>query len=172
MRGDKVREVPLSNGGGQVALIDEQDWACVKHLRWRLSSPSRETVYAFAWQGKIHMAMHRLLMDVDDERCIDHINGDGLDNRRENLRIATKQENQFNRKSQKGTTSRFKGVSLVKLSGKWVAAIRMHGDIYSLGTFANEIDAARAYDVAATKYQGDFARLNFSPDPDSETKDE
>jgi len=96
---------------------------------------------------------------------VDHINGNTLDNRKQNLRICEQRFNAMNRGTRKpeGKTSRFKGVHLDKKSGLWVAAIRKDGHRTSLGYFDREIDAALAYNQAAPEYFGEFAQLN---DPD------
>ena len=93
---------------------------------------------------------------------VDHRNGDGLDNRRDNLRLATHSENMMNRpKIKSPTTSRFVGVYFDKARRLWVARIHLNGKCIWLGRFATEIEAAKAYDEAAKKYHGEFARLNF-----------
>jgi len=93
---------------------------------------------------------------------IDHINGDGLDNRRDNLRICTRTENvRCQRKRTKPTSSRFKGVTWHKNHRYWQAAIRKNGERTYLGWFKGEEEAARAYDKAAKRLHGDFASLNF-----------
>lgn len=93
---------------------------------------------------------------------IDHINGDGSDNRLCNLRLATRSENCMNRGSQKNKSSVFRGVNWHKKQSKWIACIKPHGHTsIHLGTFETEEDAARAYDEAARKHYGEFARLNF-----------
>lgn len=94
---------------------------------------------------------------------VDHINTDSLDNRKANLRLATHSQNSCNsRRDKSNTYSRFRGVSFSKRKGKWFAAIRVNGKKTWLGYFANEEDAAKAYDEAAQKYHGEFARVNFS----------
>lgn len=105
--------------------------------------------------------MHRFILDAPHGMEVDHKNGDGLDCRRENMRLATRKQNAFNRKRPSVNTSGFKGVTLVKPTGKWLAQIEVGGKNMHLGTYESKIEAARAYDKAAIKYHGEFARLNF-----------
>lgn len=107
--------------------------------------------------------MHRVIIEAPDEMFVDHINHNGLDNRRSNLRLATRSENTQNRrKISTKTRSRYKGLSLHKERRKgWSARIRVKGKSKFLGFFADEIEAGKAYDRAARKYHGEFAVLNF-----------
>lgn len=94
---------------------------------------------------------------------VDHKNGDALDNRRDNLRLATYAQNAYNKKKTRTkTSSRFIGVCFSKKTGKWTAYLRFQGKRIWLGQFDNEIDAAKAHDRAAIKYHGEFARLNLA----------
>ena len=90
---------------------------------------------------------------------IDHINNISTDNRFCNLREASKAENEYNSKS-KGGSSKYKGVSLYKKTGKWTAQIHINGRKKHLGYFKDEIAAALEYNIAAKKYFGEFAKLN------------
>lgn len=102
---------------------------------------------------------HRCL---SDGYVVDHINCDGLDNRRANLRLATRQQNKCNsRPNSRGGTSRYKGIFWAKDRKKWRAAITFKGKTIRLGQFDNEVEAAKVRDAAAKKYHGQFAWLNF-----------
>ena len=113
--------------------------------------------------GKLHLA-HRLAFIFMTGSCpqeVDHKNGIRDDNRWANLRPATTSQNQMNRRSLKGSSSRYLGVSWHKLRGKWHANIHVDGKKKHLGSFSDEDDAARAYDTAARKHFGEYANLNF-----------
>ena len=107
--------------------------------------------------------MHHLVIDIPDGMYCDHINHNGLDNRKANLRPATGTQNIWHRrKFKKPSRSKYKGVDWAKDMNRWRARIRVNGRRIYLGSFKNEIDAAKAYDSAAKKYHGEYASLNFS----------
>lgn len=99
-------------------------------------------------------------MDAPDGMHVDHINGDGLDNRRENLRVCSPMQNLWNSKKQTNTSG-FKGVTKRASDKAFIARIRVNYKLISLGSFADPIDAAKAYDAAARAHFGEFARTNF-----------
>lgn len=101
------------------------------------------------------------LMNSPEGMFIDHINGNGLDNRKCNLRICTNTQNQYNASIRKDNTSGFRGVCWNRGSNKWQAYMRVNGKQTSLGLFTCLIKAAKTYDEAAKKYHKDFANLNF-----------
>ena len=155
-----VMLVPLTRG--LFAKIDTADYDIVAPYMW-CAVPDVCNVYATRAQQRDGSTtkMHRLLMGTPDGMHTDHINGDGLDNRRANLRICTRAENMRNRRSNRGSSSRFLGVHFDRKSCVWRAQIRVGATTQMLGSFTDEVEAAIAYDDAAHRLYGDFARLNF-----------
>lgn len=153
-----MREISL--GQGEVALVDDADYEWLNQWKWTPIRPKRGGIYARRTSRCKPFLMHRLILNTPDGMQTDHRNGNGLDNRRANLRVATKAQNQHNQRLQnRPKTSRFKGVHLDP-HGAWVAQIKNGGDCLYIGRFASEIEAATAYNLAASKKHGDFARLN------------
>ena len=105
--------------------------------------------------------MHRQITNAPDHRVVDHIDHDGLNNRKRNLRLCTFAENCRNTRRTAPSTSKYKGVHWNKRRKKWAASIRFDNKTYHLGCFDSELAAALAYDQAAKKYHGAFASLNF-----------
>jgi hypothetical protein len=161
--GYPFRKIPL--GQGLFSLVDPQDYYQFNMFNWFFGGNGKG-FYAFrnviTGPGKTKMvSMHREIMDFPKGLLVDHRNGVTLDNRRANLRPATHAQNACNKRNDKSkTTSRFNGVTFDKDRGLWAPRIRAKGKRLFLGRFKNEIDAARAYDQAAIKYHGEFARLN------------
>jgi len=162
--GDIVR-VPLTRG--LEAVVDLADIALVEGRNW-CASDAGNTFYAVsavagsATSGRTTLQMHRAIMGFEPgDPEVDHRDGDGLNNRRSNLREATSAQNQANQRPQAARSSRFKGVCWNKWSQRWMAQINVDGRQRHLGRFADEVDAARAYDAAALETWGEFAHLNF-----------
>ena len=155
--------IPLTRG--EVAIVDDTDAAFLNQWKWSLSD-SGKGYYAYRQDVRggrqIQVFMHRLLTGAHGSRepIVDHKNGNGLDNRRENLRICNAFQNAWNMRKHRGT-SRFKGVCFDKHKRRWAAAIKCYGVQHHLGRFKSEESAALAYDEAARKLHGAFARLNF-----------
>lgn len=159
IEGDAAK-VPLSGGG--FAVVDIADIPLICDQAWQRSRvPHNRTSYAMATTAGKTVMMHRMILGLKTPRKIfvDHIDGDGLNNRRANLRECTLRQNQYNRRSSRGSSSKYKGVSLK--SGKYEASITIAGKGCYLGRFESEEDAARAYDATAKKIHGKFARLNI-----------
>jgi hypothetical protein len=165
-----MKTVPLhgKKAAGRVALVDDEDYDLVMQYRWhlweevhdgRVSGP-----YALAGDNDAEhytlMRMHCLIMGL---KGVDHVDRNGLNNQRFNLRPASLNEQAWNTGPRRGS-SRFKGVSWYKPYGTWRAYIMAHRQRHHLGYFLDEEDAARARDVAARKFHGEFAYLNFPDD--------
>jgi hypothetical protein len=166
-----MKEIPVH--GGLIALIDDEDEALVQGFDWHpVHTNGKSQTYANAWVYSTNpphrVYMHRLLLDVPDDVMVDHINRDGLDNRRSNLRPCTNSQNLLNaakRRTNYGTSlsSTYKGVSWNKGHNKWRSYVFLGGKQIFLGYFVSEVDAALTYNRAATQHYGEFARLNDIP---------
>jgi len=158
-------EVPLSSKKypGRVALLDVDDWMYAQSYRWYVH-PGVRTEYArtntwdICTQKGHGVLLHQMLTGWVQA---DHHDGDGLNNRRSNLRPASGAQNNGNRRPQRAARSRFKGVSWETSARKWRARIGVEGRIVSLGCFSAEEEAARAYDKAAAEHFGEYAQINF-----------
>ena len=164
-----MKEILLTKG--MVAIVDDEDYKWVSEWKWHVYE-NRGNYYAARRKrgvrtiGRSTIFMHREIVirnfgKIDDGMHTDHANGNGLDNRKSNLRICTPAQNQYNSRVRAGGTSKYKGVLWRRERGKWISVLRISGKHIHLGTFTNEIDAAIAYDSAAIKYFGEFARTNF-----------
>lgn len=152
-----MREIPLTQG--YVALVDDEDWEWLSRWKWSVAS-GPHTQYAQRGPARGHekaIQMHRLILGTAPGLETDHINGDGLDNRRVNLRECTRQENQRNSRSHLGSLSIYKGVSWKKRNQQWQAHIQVDGRKRHLGLFSIEAEAADAYKIAAVIHFGEFA---------------
>lgn len=161
-----TREIPLTRN--QVAIVDDEDYDWLSQWKWTFTQKSaRYTGYAYrhvykSGGGVSKIFLHRLILDAPPGVGVDHINGNGLDNQRSNLRLATHQQNMRNRRSQDGGTSIYKGVRQQKCE-QWQASLHVDGTYRAIGVFNSEIEAAKAYDAAAVYHYGEFARTNFDP---------
>lgn len=159
-----MKEIQLTQG--QVALVDDEDYEELNKYKWQ-AHKHRNTWYATRTiRRKADPAafqMHRQILGLvkGDGVEVDHIDGNGLNNTKQNLRIATNAENARNAGIGIRNTSGYKGVIFEKGPKKWRARIMVDSVPINLGLFTVIEDAARAYDKAATKYFKEFARLNF-----------
>lgn len=153
-----MKQIPLTQG--KFALVDDEDFQMLSEFKWQYGSWGYAT-RAVRIDGRIkHIRMHRLVMGTPDDVDIDHINGDKLDNRRENLRVCNDSQNQANIGIRKNNTTGYKGVSYNKRRNNYMATIRVNGNKKYLGSYTNPKDAAVAYNLAAVKYFGEFAYIN------------
>lgn len=158
--GFPFRRIKLTQG--RYAIVDVEDYEKLNKDKWYLFESRRENrFYAVRTERRRNVFMHRRIMNAPKGAIVDHINRNGLDNRRANLRVVTNMQNCWN--SERGFNngaSKYKGVRLDKRTGKWYARIRHDGKEIHLGSFDTEIDAAIAYDNAAASLCGQFAVLN------------
>lgn len=166
--GCSFRRIPLTRG--KYAIVDHEDFERLNKHKWYASKTSRKGGFYAArcvWdkenRKKRTIKMHREILNPPHPLVVDHINHNGLDNRRANLRPATKSQNCINKPytKRKGAHSRYHGVTWQKSNNKWQAQIRAKGNPRVIGCFDNETTAAKAYDQAAKKYHKEFAVLNF-----------
>lgn len=147
--------IPLQNE--LVAIVDKQDLDLLKLGKWYRGGSGRVELV------KDHrVTLHRIIgtrMGIPFDSEIDHENRDKLDNRRSNLRPATRAQNNRNRGKNKGCVSQYKGVYPNR--GKWASSIMIEGKRIWIGRFDNEIEAAKAYDAKAKELHAEFAVLNF-----------
>lgn len=160
-----MKRIPLTRG--KYAIVDDVDFVSLRQWKWhaifingkwyaaRREYPSRRYIY-----------MHRQILKAPKGLEADHRDENGLNNRRENIRLATHQQNNFNRGKRKTNSrgekprSKYKGISFDKARGKWSAELWLNGKKFFLGRFVKEIDAKKAYDVAAKKFHGQFIYSN------------
>ena len=162
--GYPFRRIPLTQG--KYAIVDPEDFERLNKHKWYAAKRSN-TFYAIRCVGtrrnRRNIWMHREIIHPPRHLVVDHINHNGLDNRKANLRPATQAQNNYNRViiKRKDSSSKYKGVTWKKENKKWLAQIHFKGEYIFLGYFKEEKQAAKAYDKAAKKYHGEFASLNF-----------
>lgn len=162
-----MKEIKLSQQGKYkgmyVALVDDEDYEELNKFRWSVSKWG-DVFYAIRRSlsesgGPSTTQMHVQIMGCKN---IDHVDGDGLNDQRYNMRKCTKQQNNMNMRSNKNTSSIYKGVSWGKRDKRWTAQITINKKCIHIGSFKDEIEAAKAYDKKAVELFGEFARPNFT----------
>jgi len=154
-----MKEIPLSKG--LFAIVDDEDYAGLMKVKWYVMAGKCYAGRHIKRAGKQTTEyMHRRILQAQLGEEIDHVNHNGLDNRRGNIRVCTRSQNHGNTKKFRGS-SNFKGVHWNKDRHSWHAQIRYKGKQIFLGRFTDGESAARAYDEAARQYFGEFAELNF-----------
>lgn len=159
-----MKKISLTQG--KVAMVDDCDFEWLSNWKWNLLK-SPYTYYAV--RGEYNdvlkkqktIRMHRVILNAPKGIDVDHRNHNGLNNQRYNIRICTKSQNMANQRYQEGNSSEYKGVCWHNRGNKWVAYIGHDGKRIHLGSFVDEIDAAKAYDIEAKKLFGEFAYTNF-----------
>jgi hypothetical protein len=159
-----MKEIHITKG--KVAIVDDADYDLLSRYKWYAATTRNKWYAETTLPQRRNVRMHSMLLPPIPGKRVDHINGDGLDNRRDNLRLATQRQNNFNRIKcltvmGKSLTSKFKGVSWDQKRGKWRANINIFRKQKSMGRFDDEYLAARCYDLIAQQLFGEFACLNF-----------
>lgn len=147
---------------GSLILIDEEDYSLLSRYNWYELQNISGTTYAQTFIDGTCVLLHRLIMNPSPAMQVDHINHEGLDNRKCNLRVVSKSHNQMNRKKTSGLTSEYIGVSWHKKSNKWRVTARNEVTLVvtHIGLFKDEIAAAKAYDSFCRQYNS-LSLLNF-----------
>jgi hypothetical protein len=157
---DKIRYIPLTRG--LHAIVDAEDYEWLSRYKWHAAIARGGLFYARRNSPNGVVSMHREIMKAPEGMVVDHINGNGLDNRRCNLRLCTAEQNALNTRPRTNTKSRFKGV--FPHGNKWLARVRYKGRRFYLGLFDNEMEAAKARDRKAVELFGEYAWRNLPPD--------
>jgi len=166
-----MKEIQLTQGF--VALVDDEDFERVNSVGPWHAVVFPRGVYAKHTTARVNgkqksFSMHNFILGMIDKHTeVDHEDHNGLNNQRGNLRVATYQENQRNRRKSHNNTSGYKGVCWNKARRKWAAMIRVNGKLIHLGRFVAIEDAAQAYDAAALRYFGEFAFTNMMAQQES-----
>lgn len=146
-------------GKGHCALVDDEDFGELSNYSWYLSAYGYAHRMLQTREKRASLSMQRHLIPTDKGLCLDHINGDKLDNRRSNLRIVTYSQNMFNMKPTKDNTSGYRGIAWHKRGHKWEAYISANKKKYHLGLFDSIDDALEARNQAAIDLHGEYAKL-------------
>jgi hypothetical protein len=155
-----AKEIQLTKG--KVAIVDDDMFDYLSQWRWyyHKNGYALRNQRVYGENRKYCIRMHRLIAGAPKGFDVDHINGNKLDNRRDNLRVATRSENNYNKGTQVNNTSGYKGVCWSKQRKKWRSRIVVEGREMHLGFFHCKHEAAEAYNKAALNYHGEFAQIN------------
>lgn len=160
---ENTRLIPLTQG--KFAIVDAEDFEWLNQWRWYVKKGwSTFYVARNKWVAKgkkCTIRIHREILNPNQMQEVDHINGNGLDNRRCNLRAVDKSQNQMNHGKYRKSSSKHKGVSFHKPTSKWQVSISIRKTRKYIGLFESEIKAAQSYNEAVKRYFGEFARLNI-----------
>ena len=160
-----MKEIPLTKG--QFALVDNEDYDWLMQWKWRASLRSQGGFYvtrSVRRGGRRAIRMHRVILDAPEGMEVDQIDGNGLNNQRSNLRLATHAQNQWNRGLSSRNKSGYKGVwynTRPRFKNRWMAYMTINCRRIGLGHYATAQEAALAFDKAAREHYGEFVRTNF-----------
>ena len=151
-----MKRIPLTQG--KFTIVDDWNYERLNQWKWHVKK-GVSTWYAERKGANGTIKMHRLIMNTPKGKDTDHKDGNGLNNKENNLRVCSRSLHHYNRKPKKG---KYKGVSVSGRAGKFQARIKIKGKYLSLGYFKKKEDAAKAYDKEAKELFGEFARLNIT----------
>jgi hypothetical protein len=153
-----AKEIILTQG--KVAIIDDDDFEYLNQFKWYANNNYAVRCFTVSKNKVNRILMHREIMKPNKGMVIDHLDGNTLNNQKNNLRICTHAENMRNSKISINNKSGYKGVSYQENSNNYRAQIKFNNKKINIGDFIDPIDAAKAYNAAALKYHGEFANLN------------
>lgn len=153
-----MKHIPLTRD--KTAIVDDEDFPWLVQWNWYCNDSGYAVRNGQGSENANTIRMHREIMKATDEKMIDHINGDTLDNRKSNLRFATISQNLMNRAKRK-TKWKYKGVTQRRTNSRFTARLTYQMKQYILGTYDTQEEAALAYDDKAKELFGEYARLNF-----------
>ena len=156
-----THSIPLRNGVS--TSLDDEDYARAKDFRWHKTANGYVAGTVVEGGVRRRVYLHRWLLDAQPGQLVDHLDGNPLNNRRTNLRLATRSQNQANRRRNRTSRSRYKGVTWHQGQQRWMARLQVNGRRITIGYFADPLQAAYEYDAFARAYFGEYARLNFPP---------
>lgn len=156
-----MKEVALTRG--KVAIVDDCDYERVNQIKWHLHTGGYAGSKDWSSGKRVYVYMHRFITNAPRGTEVDHINGDRLDNRRANLRMASRKENARNAKGMPERRARYKGISFY--DNAYHVRVMADGKQLNFGRYRSERAAAKVYDYAAIGLHGDFARINFPNEP-------
>ena len=155
-----MKRISLSRG--KFALVDNINYEYLNQWKWYYNNGyAARDQWDPITKKQIKIRMHRIIMNAKEGEEVDHINHNGIDNQKYNLRVCTVSQNMQNSKSNKNSSSQYKGVSYNPMTQKCQVQIMYNGKFIYLGYYKDEEEAARAYDKAAIELFGEFACLNF-----------
>lgn len=156
-----MKEIHLTKG--LIALVDESDFEWISDFKWCASNGAAIRSIGIKVDGKWRsrsILMHREIMQCPESLEVDHIDGNRLNNQRSNLRICTHSDNQKNRRKKCASSSKYRGVSFVPRTNRWLGRVESNGKLVLNHLFRTEIEAAQACNFAYIRHHGQFACLN------------
>lgn len=165
MTGKYMKYLELTRG--KRAIVDDDDYALLSQWKWSAvkGNGKLSNFYAMRGEKRKTIKLHRFIMKAKKGEIIDHLDGNGLNNTKKNLRRCSQQENIRNSRKRRGTSSRYKGVSWDKREKKWSAYITFDYAKIALGNHDSENEAAIQYNEKAKELFGEFAKLNIISKP-------